>query len=61
MKIFLTILYVALCIMILFRILREFKSGYDWFSLALYLLIFLVSAGILYVTIFGLYYLFLSV
>ena len=58
MKIFLTILYVALCIMILFRILREFKSGYDWFSLALYLLISLVSTGILYVAIFGLYYLF---
>ena len=61
MKIYLTILYVALCIMILFRILREFKSGYDWFLLVLYLLIFLVSAGILYVAIFGLYYLFLSV
>ena len=60
MKILLSILYTALCILILFRILREFKSGYDWFSLALYLLIFLVSAGNLYVAIFGLYHFFLG-
>ena len=57
MLVFLSIVYVFFCLFILGRIKKEFDSGFDWFSFALYTLIFLVSCGILYVLIFGLYYL----
>ena len=57
MLIFLSVIYVFLSILIFLRIKREFDSGFDLFSFALYVLIFLISCGILYVLIFGLYYL----
>ncbi len=60
MLIFLSVIYVFLSILIFLRIKREFDSGFDWFSFALYALIFLISCGILYVLIFGLYYLVIS-
>ena len=44
------------CIFIGIRILREFKDGFDWFSAALYFIIFLVACGLLYVLVFGTYF-----
>ncbi len=52
----LSVLFIALCILILFRILKEFRSGYDWFSIILYALIFIISCAILWIFIFGMYY-----
>ena len=52
----LSILFVLLCLIIGIKIIDQFSDGFDWFSGALYLIIFLVSCGLLYVTIFGLYY-----
>ena len=52
----LTTVFFALCILILFRILQEFRSGYDWFSIVLYALIFIISCAILWIFIFGMYY-----
>lgn len=45
------------CFFILLRILKEFKTGFDWFSATLYFVIFLVSCSLVLVLIFGLYYL----
>lgn len=52
----LTVVFIALCILILIRILKEFRNGYDWFSLVLYALIFIISCAILWIFIFGMYY-----
>lgn len=41
---------------ILYKILEVFKEGFDWFSAALYAIIFLTSCGLLYVMLFGIYY-----
>ena len=60
MIIALTIFYTICCIALLFRILKEFKSGYDLFSGVLYFIIFIVSCGLIYIFIFGTYYLILS-
>jgi len=49
------ILFVLLCLIIGIKIIDQFSDGFDWFFGALYLIIFLVSCGLLYV-IFGLYY-----
>jgi len=56
MLITLYFVFALLCILIFFRILKEFDTGFDFFSGALYGLIFLVSCGLLYVFMFGIYY-----
>jgi hypothetical protein len=60
MIIALTILFTLCCVALLFRILKEFKTGYDLFSAALYFIIFIVSCGLIYIIIFGTFYLILS-
>ena len=52
----LSILFVLLCFVVGFKILDQFRDGFDWFSDILYFIIFLVCCGLLYVIIFGLYY-----
>lgn len=52
----LTAIFIVCCILILLRILKEFQQGYDWFSVLLYALIFLISCSILWILIFGPYY-----
>lgn len=52
----LTILFIILSFVVGIKIINQFKDGFDWFSFALYSIIFLVSVGLIYVTIFGLYY-----
>ena len=55
--IFLLSLFFALsCFIVAVKIIQEFKSGFDWFSGSLYFVIFLVNCGLLYVMIFGMYY-----
>ncbi|MCH1432977.1 MAG: hypothetical protein L7U54_01855 [Flavobacteriaceae bacterium] len=45
------------CSFIIFnRILKEFYDSFDWFSAALYGLIFLISCALLWIFIFGIYY-----
>jgi len=45
------------CSFIIFnRILKEFYDSFDWFSAALYGLIFLISCTLLWIFIFGIYY-----
>jgi len=53
----LSLIFIGCCIAVFIRILKEFQTGFDWFSASLYLIIFLVSCGLIYITIFGLYYL----
>ena len=50
------ILFLTGAFIILFKILEVFKEGFDWFSAALYAVIFLTSCGLLYVMLFGAYY-----
>jgi hypothetical protein len=45
------------CILIFIRILKEFHDGYDLFSVALYLLIFIISCALVWLFIFSIYYL----
>lgn len=52
----LSILFLLLCFVVGFKILDQFRDGFDWFSGTLYFIIFLVCCGLVYVTIFGLYY-----
>jgi hypothetical protein len=52
----LSLLFALSCLIVAIKILQEFKDGFDWFSGALYFIIFLVCCGLLYVLIFGLYY-----
>ena len=52
----LTAIFIVCCILILLRILKEFQQGYDWFSVLLYALIFLISCSILWILIFGPYH-----
>jgi uncharacterized BrkB/YihY/UPF0761 family membrane protein len=45
------------CSFIIFnRILKEFYDSFDWFSAALFGLIFLISCTLLWIFIFGIYY-----
>jgi len=60
MKILLSILFTLCCIVVLVRVLKEFRTGFDWFSGSLYFIIWLVSCGLLYIAIFGSYYLVLG-
>jgi hypothetical protein len=60
MKILLSILFTLCCIVVLVRVLKEFRTGLDWFSGSLYFIIWLVSCGLLYIAIFGSYYLVLG-
>ena len=53
---FLYLLFGVSCLAIGLRIHQEFRDGFDWFSGALYFIIFVVSCGLLYVSIFGIYY-----
>jgi hypothetical protein len=57
MKILLSILFALCCFVVLVRVLKEFRTGFDWFSGSLYFIIWLVSCGLLYIAIFGSYYL----
>ena len=57
MKILLSIIFAAYCFIVLLRILKEFRTGFDWFSASLYFIIWLVSFGLIYFAIFGMYYL----
>ena len=57
MKILLSILFALSCIVVLVRVLKEFRTGFDWFSGSLYFIIWLVSCSLIYVAIFGSYYL----
>jgi len=50
------ILFLLGVLIILRKILEAFKNGFDWFSAALYLAIFFTSCGLLYVMLFGMYY-----
>ena len=52
----LSILFVLLCFVVGFKILDQFRYGFDWFSDILYFIIFLVCCGLLYLIIFGFYY-----
>jgi len=52
------LLFLLSAFIILYKILEVFKNGFDWFSAALYTLIFLTSCGLLYVMLFGIYYAF---
>jgi hypothetical protein len=52
MKILLSILFTLCCIVVLVRVLKEFRTGFDWFSGSLYFIIWLVSCGLLYIAIF---------
>lgn len=56
----LSILFFLCCLIIGIKIIDQFKDGFDWFSGALYFIIFLVTCGLLYVMIFGLYYAIIS-
>ena len=60
MIIVLTILFTLCCVALLFRILKEFKTGYDLFSAVLYIIIYIVSCGLIYIIIFGTYHLTLN-
>lgn len=60
MKILLSILFALSCIVVLVRVLKEFRTGFDWFSGSLYFIIWLVSCSLIYVAIFGSYYLVLG-
>ena len=60
MKILLSILFALSCIVVLVRVLKEFRTGFDWFSGSLYFIIWLVSCSLIYVAIFGCYYLVLG-
>lgn len=57
MKILLSIIFAVCCFIVLIRILKEFRTGFDWFSGTLYALIFLICCGLLWIFIFGIYYL----
>lgn len=50
-------IYVVVCLLILYKIIIQFKVCFDWFSAILYTLIFIVSCSILYLLIFTPYYL----
>ena len=52
----LSILFVLLCFVVGIKILDQFRDGFDWFSSIFFFIIFLVCCGLLYVTIFRLYY-----
>jgi hypothetical protein len=52
----LSLLFAFCSFIVAVRILQEFKTGFVFFSGALYFIIFLVSCGLLYVLIFGLYF-----
>ena len=60
MKILLSILFTLCCIVVLVRVLKEFRTGFDWFSGSLYFIIWIVSCGLLYIAIFVLFYLVLG-
>lgn len=60
MKILLSILFALSCIVVLVRVLKEFRTGFNWFSGSLYFIIWLVSCSLIYVAIFGSYYLVLG-
>lgn len=60
MKILLSILFTLCFIVVLVRVLKEFRTGFNWFSGSLYFIIWLVSCGLLYIAIFGSYYLVLG-
>jgi len=57
MIIFLSILFAFCCYLVAINILRQFRDGFDFFSAALYVIIFLVCCGLLYIMIFGTYFL----
>lgn len=52
----LSLVFALLCYLIAVEIIKQFSDGFDWFSAALYFIIFLVSCGLVYVMIFGVYY-----
>ena len=41
----LSILFVLLCFVVGFKILDQFRDGFDWFSDILYFIIFLFAVG----------------
>ncbi|MDA9016094.1 hypothetical protein N9H69_05365 [Flavobacteriaceae bacterium] len=51
------VIFFLCCIVIFNRIIKEFRDGFDWFSASLYFIIFFLSCAIVWVFIFGLYYL----
>lgn len=50
------VIFFNCCFIIFNRILKEFYDSFDWFSAALYGLIFLISCALLWIFIFGIYY-----
>lgn len=56
MIVFVSFVFALACIVVFYQILQQFSTGFDWFSGTLYGLIFLVSCGLLYVLLFGIYY-----
>jgi len=50
------VIFFICCFLIFYRILKEFYDGFDWFSGALYIMIFLISCALLWIFIFGIYY-----
>ena len=57
---FLSLLFIIGCFVVGALILKEFKDGFDWFSGALFFIVFMMSCGLLYVMIFGAYYIVLD-
>jgi len=51
------VIFFICCFIIFNRILKEFYDSFDWFSAALYGLIFLIPCALLWIFIFGIYYL----
>ena len=52
----LNLVFFVCCVLIFKRILKEFETGFDYFSGVLYLVIYLVSCSLVWLFIFGIYY-----
>lgn len=50
-------LFVISSLFILRKIIAQFKYSFDWFSATLYVMVFLITCGILYILIFLPFYL----
>jgi len=42
----LSFLFILCCLIVAIKIIDQFKDGFDWFSGALYFIIFLVTCGL---------------
>ena len=58
MIILLRIVYVIACLFLGYKIIKASSEGLSFFSGVLYLLIFIITSGLLYQIVFGIYYTF---